>query len=352
MNKQPELNERSLTLLKNLVEHYIQDGQPVGSRTLAKDAALSLSPATIRNVMADLEELGLVNSPHTSAGRVPTASGYRLFIDSLLTVDALTDVEVSRLQETLAADTGSRQAVLNRASQMLAELTRMAGVVTLPKRERVDLSHIEFVPLSEQRILVILVTNEQEVHNKIIHTARRFSAAELQQAANFLNARYTGRSLSEVRSAVLQELQKTREQVNQQMLDVVSMAQTAFTDTETDEDDYLLTGETNLMGLSDLADMTQLRALFEAFNQKRTLIHLLDQCLTARGVQIFIGEESGYHPLDGCSLVTAPYALGNQAVGVLGVIGPTRMDYRQVIAYVDVTAKLLSAALNSHEQTP
>ncbi len=352
MKKEPELNERSLTLLKTLVERYIQDGQPVGSRTLAKDAAMNLSPATIRNVMADLEEMGLVNSPHTSAGRVPTASGYRLFVDTLVTVETLSESEVSRLQNSLSSVADSNQAVLNRASRMLAELTLMAGVVTLPKRERVNLSHIEFLPLSDQRVLVILVTNEQEVHNKIIRTARNFSASELQQAANFLNARFTGRSLSEVRSAVLEELNKTREQVNQQMLEVVNMAQMAFTDSQADEEDYLLTGETNLMGLSDLTDMSQLRSLFEAFHQKSAMIHLLDQCLTARGVQIFIGEESGYHPLDGCSLVTAPYAMGDQAVGVLGVIGPTRMDYRQVIPYVDVTAKLLSAALNSREPSP
>lgn len=344
------LNERSLQLLKTLVERYISDGQPVGSRALAKDSDLNLSPATIRNVMADLEDLGLVHSPHTSAGRVPTVSGYRLFVDTLLTVKPLESKDLTRLHQGLSVseDTGD---VIGVASRLLSELTQMAGVVTLPKRELVCLRHIEFLPLSHTRVLVIFVTNEQEVHNKIIHTSKVFSSAELQQAANYLNSIYSGRSLDAVRKAVLKDLQDDQERMNQGMLDAVKMAQLAF-DQDNKKDDYVLTGETNLMGFSELSDMERLKGLFEAFSQKQGVIHLLDQCMKAEGVQIFIGEESGYRAFDHCSLVTSSYSVSDEVVGVLGVIGPTRMAYEKIIPYVDVTAKLLGAALNPKSTTP
>ncbi|WP_374089322.1 heat-inducible transcriptional repressor HrcA [Methylomicrobium lacus] len=344
------LNERSLQLLKTLIERYISDGQPVGSRVLSKDSDLKLSPATIRNVMADLEDLGLIHSPHTSAGRVPTVSGYRLFVDSLLTVKPLEIREVNRLQESLSAIDDQSQA-LGTASRLLSELTQMAGVVTLPKRETLFLRHVEFLPLSHSRVLVIFVTNEQEVHNKIIHTSRLFSPAELQQAANYLNSIYSGRSLASVRDAVLQELQDDREQMNQLMLDAIQIAQLAF-DPDDKKEDFVLSGETNLMGFSELSDRDRLRSLFEAFSQKQGVIHLLDQCMKADGVQIFIGEESGYQAFDHCSLVTASYSVSDEVVGVLGVIGPTRMAYEKIIPYVDVTAKLLSAALNPKSASP
>ena len=350
MSKTQVLNERSLQLLKMLVERYISDGQPVGSRALSKDSDLNLSPATIRNVMADLEDLGLVHSPHTSAGRVPTVSGYRLFVDSLLTVKPLESKDLSRLHEglSLSEDTSD---VIGVASRLLSELTQMAGVVTLPKRELVCLRHIEFLSLSHTRVLVIFVTNEQEVHNKIIHTSKVFSPAELQQAANYLNSIYSGRSLDAVRKAVLKELQEDQERMNQGMLDAVKMAQLAF-DQDNKKDDYVLTGETNLMGFSELSDMERLRNLFEAFSQKQGVIHLLDQCMKADGVQIFIGEESGYRAFDHCSLVTSSYSVSDEVVGVLGVIGPTRMAYEKIIPFVDVTAKLLGAALNPKSTTP
>jgi heat-inducible transcriptional repressor len=338
------LNERSLHLLKALVERYISDGQPVGSRALSKEPAINLSPATIRNVMSDLEDMGLIHSPHTSAGRVPTVSGYRLFVDSLLTVKPLDSKEINRLYNSLNARENSGDAI-SMASRLLAELTKMAGVVTLPKRETVFLRHIEFLPLSHTRVLVIFVTNEQEVHNKIINTSRVFSPAELQQAANYLNAHYGGRSIHAVRQALLTELKEDQKQVDQSMRDVVKMAQMAL-DQNGSKDDYVLTGETNLMGFSELADMDHLKKLFEAFSQKQAVIHLLDQCMKAEGVQIFIGEESGYHAFDQCSLVTSAYSVDNQIVGVLGVIGPTRMAYEKIIPFVDVTAKLLGAALN------
>ncbi len=351
MSKQTQLlNDRSLQLLKTLVQRYISEGQPVGSRALSKDSDLNLSPATIRNVMADLEELGLVHSPHTSAGRVPTVSGYRLFVDSLLTVKPLDNRELQRLQGTLAAqqDTGD---MINVASRLLADLTQMAGVVTLPRREIVCFRHIEFLPLSHNRVLVIFVTNEQEVHNKIIHTNKLFSPAELQQAANYINTIYAGHDLNGVRDAVVKDLQDTQERVNQSMLDAVSMAQQAFIQDE-QKDDYVLAGETNLMGFSELADRDRLKTLFEAFYQKQGVIDLLDQCMKADGVQIFIGEESGYQAFDHCSLVTSSYSVSDEVVGVLGVIGPTRMAYEKIIPYVDITAKLLGAALNPKSAPP
>lgn len=338
------LNERSLYLLKSLVERYISDGQPVGSRALSKDPRLNLSSASIRNVMADLEEMGLIHSPHTSAGRVPTVSGYRLFVDSLLTVKPLASCELSHLQSCLSVEEDNVGEVLGKASKLLSEVTQMAGVVTLPRRENVVFHHIEFLPMSSTRMLVIFVTDGEEVHNKIIHTSRVFSPAELQQAANYLNAAYAGRSLPKVREQLLMDMERDRQLVSQGMIDAVNMAQLAFDQPQ--REDYVLSGETNLMGFSELADMERLKQLFEAFNQKRGVIHLLDQCLAADGVQIFIGEESGYRAFDQCSLVTAPYAVNDEVVGVLGVIGPTRMAYQKIIPFVDMTAKLLGAALN------
>jgi len=343
VEKNIDLNERSLHLLKSLVERYIQDGQPVGSRVLSKDSDINLSPATIRNVMADLDDLGLIHSPHTSAGRVPTVKGYRFFVDSLLTVKPLESNAVSQLSNELK-DADTADDVVSRASKMLSEVTKMAGVVTLPKREVLCLRHIEFLPLSNTRVLVIFVTNEQEVHNKIIHTSKQFSEAELVQAANYLNSVYSGRSLSAVRQAVFDEFQQDQQRMNQGMIDAVNMAQQAFD--QQPAEDYVLTGETNLMGFNELSDMGHLKQLFDAFSQKQGVIHILDQCLVADGVQIYIGEESGYQAFDQCSLVTSSYAINDETVGVLGVIGPTRMAYEKVIPFVDVTAKLLGSALN------
>ena len=343
MEKKLDLNERSLHLLKTLVERYIYDGQPVGSRILSEDSDIKLSPATIRNVMADLEDLGLIHAPHTSAGRIPTVKGYRFFIDSLLTVKPLESNTVNQLNNELKTADNADD-IVNKASKILSEVTQMAGLVTLPKRDILCLRHIEFLPLSNTRVLVIFVTNEQEVHNKIIHTSKQFSEAELVQAANYLNSVYSGRSLASVRQAVVNELQQEQQQVNQAMIDAVNMAQQAFE--QQPEEDYILSGETNLMGINDLSDVGHLKQLFEAFSQKQGIIHILDQCLVADGVQIYIGEESGYQAFEQCSLVTSSYAINDKAVGVLGVIGPTRMAYEKVIPFVDVTAKLLGSALN------
>lgn len=339
-----------MQLFKTLVERYIQDGQPVGSRSLSKDSDLNLSPATIRNVMADLEDLGLIHSPHTSAGRVPTVNGYRLFVDSLLTVKPLNKEELLPLQNSLMT-TGEVANAIEIASQILSETTHMAGIVTLPRRELVCLRHVEFLPLSNTRVLAIFVTDEQEVHNKIIHTARQFSPAQLQQAANYINSIYSGRSLSAVREAVVRDLQEDQQKMNQEMLDAVTMAHLLL-ENDNKKEDYVLRGEANLMDFAELADMERLKQLFAAFSQKREVIHLLDQCLHADGVQIFIGEESGYQAFDRCSLVTSSYSVNNEVVGVLGVIGPTRMAYEKVIPFVDITAKLLGAALNPKTSSP
>lgn len=344
MENRQNLNERSLYILKNIVEHYIESGQPVGSKLLSQDSDLKVSPATIRNIMADLEDLGLIYSPHHSAGRIPTASGYRLFVDSLVTVKPLAEQELNYLHQGLESPQNGSDAVAV-ASKVLSEVTHMAGIVTIPRREMSHLSHIEFLPLSHNRVLVVMVTDEQEVHNKIIQPGKPFSPAELQQAANYLNAKYIGHSLTVVRDTVLKQLQQDQQRLNQEMLDVISIAQLAL-DTEQKKEDYVLSGQTNLMSFSELSDMDRLRQLFEAFTQKHGVIQLLDQCLNTDGVQVFIGAESGYQAFEQCSLVTRSYSVNDDVVGVLGVIGPTRMAYEKIIPYVDVTAKLLGAALN------
>ncbi len=341
------LSDRGQRLLKVLVERYIRDGQPVGSRTLSRDLHQELSAASIRNVMADLEEMGLVASPHTSAGRVPTVRGYRLFVDSLLTIKPLHEGELNSLKSQLLPG-GDRQLVLKTASSLLSEITAMAGLVTLPRREQVALRHIEFLPLSNNRVLVILVINEQEVQNRIIHPSRQYSESELQQASNYLNREFAGKSMDEVRRVLLREMQEAREEMNQLMAAAIEMASQVFTEEVPDsaEEDYVLAGQTNLMGYAEMADVGKLRRLFDAFTRKQDILHLLDHSLGAEGIQIFIGEESGYSVLDECSVVTSPYTCEGQVVGVLGVIGPTRMAYDRVIPIVDVTARLLSAALN------
>ncbi|MFN3920230.1 MAG: heat-inducible transcriptional repressor HrcA [Methylohalobius sp.] len=345
-----ELSERAQHLLKVLIERYIDEGQPVGSRTLAREAGLNLSPATVRNVIADLEEMGLVTSPHTSAGRVPTIKGYRLFIDSLLTVKPLEHALTQKLWEDFEASEDPHE-LLQTASRLLSSITHMAGLVTLPRRQQVALKQIEFLPLSQGRVLVILVTDDHEVHNRIIRPTKPFTPAQLQQAANYLNAHLTGKRLTELRSALLQDLQQTGEQLSAEIRAVLEMAESVF-EARSLEEDFVLTGQTNLMDFAELADHTRLRTLFEAFEEKRNLLHLLDQCIEAEGVQIFIGEESGYQPLAQCSLVTRSYLVEGRTLGVLGVIGPTRMHYESIIPLVDVTAKLLSMALNQKLMSP
>ncbi|MGH8549440.1 MAG: heat-inducible transcriptional repressor HrcA [Methylococcales bacterium] len=350
MRNTEDLNERAQYLLKVLVERYIQDGQPVGSRALSRGAGINLSPATIRNVMADLEENGLIVAPHTSSGRIPTVTGYRVFIDSLLTVRPLGSKAVRQMRRDLAPRDDALD-LIDSASNLLARLTQMAGIVTRPRRETNAFRHIEFLPLKGLRVLVILVTNEQEVHNKIIHTSTKFSPAELQQAANILNSMFEGRNLSDLRIQLVEDLETIHKQVNREMVNAIEMAKLAFGQSD-EKDDFVLTGQTNLMEFSELSNVERLRELFQAFNQKRGILHLLDQCLDADGVQIFIGEESGYHALHDCSVVSSSYSVDDQRVGVLAVIGPTRMEYEKVIPVVELTAKLLGLALNTRSLPP
>jgi len=343
----PELSERALCLLKALTERYIREGQPVGSRTLAREAGLKLSPATIRNVISDLEEFGLVRSPHTSAGRVPTVQGYRLFVDTLLSVQPLEHSLLDELELNLGADTDSRELV-ETASTLLSDVTRLAGVVTIPRREHASLQRVEFLPLSEQKVLAILVISDQEVQNCILTMDRSYSASELQQYSNFLNEQFAGKEIHSVRAMLVSELRETRENLNRMMATAMDMADRVLGEAEQGSD-YVLAGQTNLMEFNELCNVTTLRHLFEAFNEKRQILGLLDQCVESEGVQIFIGEESGYEMLDECSLVTAPYSVDGQVLGVLGVIGPTRMAYERIIPIVDATARILSAALNPRD---
>ncbi len=336
------LNPRARRLLKVLVECYIRDGQPVGSRTLVGEAGLDISSATVRNVMAELEEQGLVTSPHTSAGRIPTDQGYRVFIDSLLTVEPMDNMDVERIRRLLA-EGFTLQGLAVSASGLLSGISSMAGVVMLPRREKLTLRHIEFVAMSERRVLAILVVNEQEVHNTMIRTDREFSASELRAAANYLNSVFAGKDLAMIRRDLLGELNRTRERLDQVMLTAVQMAEKVFD--VNSGDDIVVSGQTHLMAFNELSDLDKLRVLFEAFSEKRRILHLLDQCLSNPGVQVFIGKESGFSVLDDCSLVTSTYQLDGKVMGVLGVIGPTRMAYKRVIPLVEMTARIMSAAL-------
>ena len=341
------LGERAQQLLRTLIECYIRDGQPVGSRALSRESRLQLSAATIRNVMADLEELGFVASPHTSAGRVPTDKGYRFFVDTLLQLRPLDEVATAEIRRQFEASRESSTELIATVSQLLSSATQLAGVVTLPRTRQASVTQMEFVGLSENRVLVVLVFNDREVQNRIIQLERRYSADELKRASNYLNEQFRGRSVREVRQELLRQLSEARAHMNQIMLDAIAVAQQVFESGSEDKLEYVIKGETNLMGVAELTNVEKLRRLFEAFNEKRDFLHLLDHSLKAEGVQIFIGHESGYRILDDVSVVTAPYAQGDAVVGVLGVIGPTRMAYERVIPIVDMTAKLLGAALNS-----
>lgn len=345
MNDTININERAQILLKTLVESYVRDGKPVPSQNLVKESRLDVSSATVRNVLADLEKAGLIRSPHTSAGRVPTAAGYRLFVDRLLTVKALSENEINQIKKQIDPDADTRD-LMGMVSSMLSGVTQMAGLVMLPRHEQVTLRQVEFLPLSEGRLLVILVINEREVQNRIIHTGRTYSESELQQASNYINSRFGGCDLSEIRRRILNEMQDAREHIDRMMLTAIEVADKAFEPTPAG-DDYLVTGTSNLLSYNNMSDMPRLRSLFDAFQQKSAIIDLLDRAVHAHGIQIFIGEESGYEPLGDCSLVTAPYHADGKVVGVLGVIGPTRMAYDRMISVVDVTAKIVGSVLNS-----
>ncbi len=333
------LDRRAQYLLKTLVEHYVAEGQPVGSRVLSKQSGLELSPATIRNVMADLEDLGYIASPHTSAGRIPTPKGYRFFVDSLMVMQPLKDIEIHRLEVEFVAD--RPQELVSAAASLLSQLTHFAGVVMTPKRREASFRHLEFLRLSDRRVLLIIVTSEGDVQNRILHTDRSYSQAQLVEATNFFNEHYAGQPFGALRGLLADELKSLREDIVGLMSAAVEVGGAL-----NEGEELVVTGEKNLLSAADLAsNMDRLRRLFDLFEQKTSLLHLLDVSQRAQGVQIYIGGESGLVPLDECSVVTAPYEIDGQVIGTLGVIGPTRMAYERVIPIVDVTAKLLSNAL-------
>jgi len=343
-------SDRAQHLLRTLIECYVRDGLPVGSRTLTRESGMNLSAATIRNVMADLEEHGFVSSPHTSAGRVPTDKGYRYFVNALLRFQPPGQSEIDELKRHLESRAGDSKALVTAASQMISSLTHLAGVVTVPREAHASLSQIEFVGLSGNRVLAILVVNGREVQNRVVQLDRHFAADELRRAAAFLNEQFGGQELAGVRARLVAQLQETREQMNRLMIDAITLAQRAFAEQPDERDaDMVVAGETNLMGFAELSNVDRLRRLFEAFSEKRDILHLLDQSLHGEGVQIFIGHESGFRILDDCSVVVAPYTQDDRVVGVLGVIGPTRMAYERVIPVVDIAARMLGTALNSRD---
>ena len=336
------LDERAKTLLKTLVERYIADGQPLGSRTLSRASGLELSPATIRNVMADLEELGLIASPHTSAGRIPTARGYRLFVDTMLTTQPLPlDSDLSRPGPQLQHDQPQR--VIANAAQLLSNLSSFVGVVTAPRKASV-FHHIEFMRLSERRVLVILVAPDGDVQNRVIFTAQDYTQAQLLEASNHLTQHYAGRTLDDVRERLKTEVDALRSEIATLMQAAVQAGSDAMAESA---DQVVVAGERNLLQVQDLsADMGSLRRMFDLFEQKTQLMRLLDVSSRAEGVRIYIGGESRVVPFEELSVVSAPYVVDGQVVGTLGVIGPTRMAYDRMIQIVDITSRLLGNALS------
>lgn len=335
------LDPRARQLLRTLIGRHIQDGEPVGSQTLARHAGLDVSAATIRNILSDLEEAGLLASPHTSAGRIPTAQGYRVFVDSLLQVKPLRAAEMDRLRGELGAS-GGQHSLLGSASELVSAMTHFVGVVSVPRREQLAFRHIDFVPLDGQRVMAIIVFADHEVQNRIIQTRRSFESVELERVANYLNQQFAGRPLGEIRVALVEELRNARDEMEALLSQTMELAEQALVP---GDDDMLLAGQNRLIGVQDLSDLDRLRELFEAFARKREILQLLERTIRAPGVRIFIGEETGLAPLEGMSLVTAPYGAGGRTLGVLGVIGPTRMAYERVIPVVQATASVLGAAL-------
>ena len=337
------LDERAKSLLKTLVERYIADGQPVGSRTLSRASGLELSPATIRNVMADLEDLGLIASPHTSAGRIPTARGYRLFVDTMLTARSLSaesEPQLANAREQLHPDQPQR--VITHAAQLLSNLSNFVGVVTAPRKASV-FRHIEFLRLSERRILVIMVAPDGDVQNRVIFTAQDYTQTQLVEASNFLTANYSGLTIEEVRERLKREVDELRSEIGELMQAAVQAGSEAMAAQE----QVVISGEHKLLAVQDFSsDMGSLRRLFDLFEQKTQLMRLLEVSSRAEGVRIYIGGENMVVPFEDLSIVSAPYEVDGQVVGTLGVIGPTRMAYDRMIQIVDITSRLVSNALS------
>lgn len=338
------LSERSLHLLTALVDRYIREGQPVGSKALSE--VLPLSSASIRNVMAELEDRGYLQSPHTSAGRVPTDRAYRLFVDTRIMADQplekLLTQEVKQQFDTNLSPAKIAESV----SGILSDLTRQAGLVMLPRSQQHWFRLIDFLPLAENRVLVVLVLNEEEVQNRVIHTDRAYSEKELQQAARYINEHFAGRTVDSVRQSLVDSMREDKSAIDQLMELAIDLAGQALDEVAPKESDYVVAGQANLMD-EQSSNMERLRELFEAFQQKKDILHLMERCSSGQGVQIFIGEESGYDVLGDFSVITAPYESQGVPVGVLGVIGPRRMAYDKVVPMVDITARLLGVALKS-----
>lgn len=336
-----EVDNRARELFRLLVEQYLESGDPVGSATIADLPSVSVSPATVRIVMADLEAVGLVRSPHTSAGKMPTQQGLRFFIDSLLYVRPL-DVELERTLRERLSDNQSPSELVASASELLARISHLAGLVTTPRPEQVELRQVEFLKLSGSRVLAILVVNEREVQNRVIETDREYLETELREAANFINREYCGRSLVAIRRELLDSMQKDKNRLDRLMQTTLDVASKTF-EPEDDEIDYVVKGERNLM--SFLSSSEDVQGLLDAFTRKSAIVHLLDRCIGTDGVQLFIGTESGYEPFEDYSVVTSTYEVDGKVAGVLGVVGPTYMAYQKLIPLVDVTSRLLGTAI-------
>ena len=338
------LNERAQILLKTLVERYISEGQPVGSRALLQYSGLEVSSATIRNVMSELEDIGLVSSPHTSAGRIPTGLAYRLFIDTMLVTKPLESAYVQQMENKLQPDNPSR--LIAQASNILSELTHFTGVVATIRRSTLTVRQIEFLRLSEKRVLLIIVMPDGEVENRVLQLDRDYTQSQLTEAGNFLNQNYIGCNFSQIRDRLRGELQQLHQDMSALMAAVLAAGDAAESK---QADDYVISGEHNLLNVADFStDMNRLRGLFNLFGQKTELLQLLDAARRGQGIHIFVGSESGLASLDECSVITAPYSANGKVVGTLAVVGPKRMDYERVIPIVDITARLLGNALSQN----
>ena len=334
-----DLDTRAQTLLKTLITHHISDGNPVGSKTLSSSSNLDLSPATIRNIMKDLEDAGFVSSPHTSAGRIPTNKGYRLFVDSLVTVQSLNDFEISSLQKQLVLS--DKKHLMNSAANTLSELTKFAGVVMIPKAKKLQYKHIEFLSLSEKRVLVIIVTDDGNVQNRVLYTKHNYDKEKLVEASNYFNKEFSGFSMEGAKKKLLNDLKNMKGDIS----DLMSSAIGTSTN-ESDDDHLIMSGQAKLLETAELSqNVASIKKILEIFEKKSALLNLLESSHNADGIQIFIGEESGYQALDECSVITAPYEADGEILGMLGVIGPTRMAYERVIPIVDITAKLLGKSI-------
>ena len=344
------LNSRQELLLKALVESFISDGQPVGSTKLSQTQNIAISSATIRGVFGDLEDLGYIYSPHKSAGRVPTELGYRMFVDKMVKVQPVDINLIKKLKINLTKD-HERKSIIKKTNEVLSSITELTGIISLPTQKNAELKQIDFLKLSDDKILAILINKNNDVENKIINLDRVYSSSELQEASNYLNAIISGQSVLHIRKILLNELEEMRKDMNSIMSSAITFGKKLFLDTDdsNNESDLLVSGQTRLMNCKELSDIDTLKTLFEAFSEKNNILHLLDKSISSDGVKIFIGAESGYNVLDDCSIVSAPYRFDNDVVGVLGVIGPKRMAYDRVIPIVDITAKLLSEALKSSD---